>query len=95
MKFKTFLVNLSEYDILTYTGKVNENYLNFLSKIGKIFSVIDNRNISSGGIDRNGSNGKYSIFYQENLFQITFHISHLIKIEQSKLYMTENLFYAF
>jgi len=74
---------------LTYTGKVNENYLSFLSKIGRIFSVTDNRNISSGGIDRHGSNGKYCIFYQENIFQITFHVSNLIKIEQSMfIYLT-------
>lgn len=53
--------------------------------MGKIFSVNENRNISSGGIDRQGSNGKYCLFYQENIFQITFHVSNLIKNEQSKL----------
>lgn len=66
---------------------MNEIYLNFLSKIGKIFSVSNNKNINIGGFDRMGSNGKYLIFYQENIFQITFHVSNLIKIGQSKKFI--------
>jgi hypothetical protein len=44
----------------------------------------ENRNITTGGIDRHGSHGKYSIFYQENIFQIIFHVSNLIREDRSK-----------
>jgi hypothetical protein len=50
--------------------------------LGKIFSVTENQNIYCGGIDRSGCNGKYAIYFQDNVFQLIFHVSNLLKIEK-------------
>jgi hypothetical protein len=50
--------------------------------LGKIFSVTDNQHIYCGGIDRSGCNGKYAIYYQDNVFQLIFHVSNLLKVER-------------
>ena len=62
----------SEFDIFSYQGDVSSGYLKFLAKIGKVFSLNDNPHIYLGGLDRNGSHGKYSIYHQDVLFQVKY-----------------------
>jgi hypothetical protein len=84
IKFFNFLFllgNLSEFDIFTYEGDVSENYIKFLSSLGKLFSLKDNPHIYTGGLNKTGANGKYAIYYQDNIFQLLFHVSNLIKNE--------------
>ena len=65
----------SELDIISYDGEVSENYLKFLSKIGKVFSLSENPHIYLGGLDRNGNHGKYAIYHQDILFQVNYIIT--------------------
>jgi hypothetical protein len=49
--------------------------------MGKIFSMQEHQNIYTGGLDKSGAHGKYSIFYQDSCFQIVYHVSNLITYE--------------
>jgi hypothetical protein len=73
---------ISEYDILTYTGQVSKQYIGFLSSLGKAFSLNSSQNIYAGGLDRTGSQGRYSIYFEDNIFQLVYHVSNLIKFEK-------------
>jgi len=67
--------NLTEFDILCYSGEVKQNYLQFLSNMGKLIDITNsvNGNIYCGGLDRSGNTGKYSLYYQDRLYQVTYY----------------------
>jgi hypothetical protein len=62
---------------------VSKSYLQFLSSLGKVFSVTDCPNIYTGGLNKTGANGKYAIFYGDSIFQLVFHVINLIVDKES------------
>ncbi len=77
------LVNLSEFEILTYEGEVSKSYIKFLSSLGKVFSVSESPNIYTGGLNKTGANGKFAIFFGDSTFQLVFHVTNLIGEKES------------
>ncbi len=78
---------------MTYEGEVSKCYLQFLSSLGKVFSVSDSANIYTGGLNKTGANGKFALFYGDSIFQLVFHVINLIvdKDSPSESHLT-NLF---
>ncbi len=62
---------------------MSKSYLQFLSSLGKVFSVTDCPNIYTGGLNKTGANGKYAIFYGDSIFQLVFHVINLIVDKES------------